>query len=184
MIDNLYQFREHFRQHGVYFSFMGPISQSLMEDIIEVLKRRMQLENAKASAIMQVFAIVVEQVQNIIQYSAETTSVGTLGQDDTTSRFGTLVVGYDQGYYFVISGNMVENTQVEHLRDKLTKLGAMTKDELKQYYKAQRRKKPDPEGPGAGLGLIEIARKASKPIEFAFQRIDDRVSFFSIKAII
>ena len=184
MIDNLYQFREHLRLHGVYFSFMGPFSQSLMEDIVDALRRRMQLENAETSAIMHVFAIVVEQVQNIIRYSAETTSVGTLGQDGTTSRFGTLVVGYDQGCYFVISGNMIENTQVEQLRDKLTKLGAMTKDELKQYYKAQRRKKPDQENPGAGLGLIEIARKASKPIEFAFHRIDDRVSFFSIKAII
>ena len=84
----------------------------------------------------------------------------------------------------MISGNMIENTQVEQLRDKLTKLGSMTRDELKQHYKAQRRKKPDPEGPGVGLGLIDMARKASKPIEFAFQRIDDQVSFFSIKAII
>jgi hypothetical protein len=184
MIDNLYQFREHLRQQGVYFSFMGPFSQSLMEDIIEVLKRRMQLENAKTSAIMQVFAIVVEQVQNIIHHSAETSSMKALGQDDPTCRVGTLVVGYNQDSYFVISGNMIENTQVEQLRDRLTKLHGMTKDELKQYYKVQLRRKSDPESRSTGLGLIDMARKTSKPLEFAFQRIDERVSFFSINAII
>jgi hypothetical protein len=184
MIDNLYQFREQLGQHGVYFSFMGPFSQSLMEDLMEVLKRRMQLENAKTSAIMQVFAIVVEQVQNIIRHSAETTSMNALAQADTTCRVGTLVVGYDQDAYFVISGNMIENTQVAQLRDRLTKLGGMTKDELKQYYKVQRRKKSDPENRSTGLGLIEMARKSSKPLDFAFQQIDDRISFFSINAII
>jgi hypothetical protein len=155
-----------------------------MEDIIEVLKWRMQLENAKASAIMQVFAIVVEQVQNIIHHSAERTSMKALGQGDTTCRVGTLIVGYDQDAYFVLSGNMIENTQVEQLRDRLTKLRGMTKDELKQYYKVQRRKRSDPESRSTGLGLIDMARKASKPLQFAFQQIDERVSFFSIKAII
>jgi hypothetical protein len=155
-----------------------------MEDLIEVLKRRMQLENAKASAVTQVFAIVVEQVQNIIRHSAETTSMSALGQNDTTCRVGILVVGYDQDAYFVLSGNMIENTQVEQLRDRLMKLCGMTKDELKQYYKVQRRKKSDPESRSTGLGLIEMARKVSKPLEFAFQQIDERVSFFSINAII
>ena len=37
MVDNLYRFREYLKLHNVYFSFIGPFSQVLMEDIIEVV---------------------------------------------------------------------------------------------------------------------------------------------------
>ncbi len=60
----------------------------------------------------------------------------------------------------------------------------MSKDELKEYYKAQRRKSPEEGSKGAGLGFIDMAKKASEPIEFDFKPIDEKVSFFSLKTVI
>ncbi len=37
-------------------------------------------------------------------------------------------------------------------------------------------------GRGAGIGLIEIARRVSKPLEFDFVTIDERTAFFALKA--
>ena len=39
-----------------------------------------------------------------------------------------------------------------------------------------------PEGSkGAGVGLIEIARRSSRPIEFDFTDVDSRFSFFALE---
>jgi hypothetical protein len=181
MKEHLYQFRDMLRQEGVYLSFAGPVSQSLLEDIVGIIRQRMELEGVGHATIMSVFAVAVEQVQNMIKYSAE-----TVPDEDTQAefRFGVLVIGHEHGQYFVSSGNRIKNRDVDPLRARLTGLCQMTKKELKCQYKEQRKKPLKPGSPGAGLGLIAIARKACQPLVFEFQKIDDQYSFFSIKALI
>lgn len=181
MIENLYQYQEELRKQGVYLSFTGPFSQNLMEGLAELLKQKMSLEEVKTSTIMNVFSVVVEQVQNIIHYSAEKVRTGNLQE---AYPLGTLVIGYEGEQYFVMSGNLIANTDVARLREKLTPLCRMTKDELKKIYKEKRRETPEQGSKGAGLGFIDMARKASQPIEFDFQKINAHVSFFSIKVFV
>ncbi len=55
----------------------------------------------------------------------------------------------------------------------------MSKDELKALYKEQLRAEPEEGSKGAGLGFMEIARRASKPIEFDFADVRQRPTRFS-----
>ena len=49
-------------------------------------------------------------------------------------------------------------------------------------HKEQLRAMPEEGSKGAGLGIMEIARRASKPIEFDFTDVDDCYAFFTLKA--
>jgi hypothetical protein len=49
-------------------------------------------------------------------------------------------------------------------------------------YKETLKSEPEEGSKGAGVGFIEIARRASKPIEFDFADVDDRFSFFALEA--
>jgi hypothetical protein len=60
----------------------------------------------------------------------------------------------------------------------------LSKDELKALYKEQLRAEPEQGSKGAGLGFMEIARRASKPLEFDFTNIDSDHAFFALKATI
>jgi len=60
----------------------------------------------------------------------------------------------------------------------------MNKDELKVLYKEQLRAEPEAGSKGAGLGFMEIARRATKPIEFDFADLDANHAFFALKATI
>jgi hypothetical protein len=125
----------------------------------------------------------VEQSQNIIHYSAEKTPPD---EDKAELSSGIIGVGYDTGHYYVLCGNRVKKEAVAALGEQLTKLQSMSKDELKRYYKEERRKKsrPNSNSKGAGLGFIELARKSVKPIEFDVKQIDEQFSFFSLKTVI
>ena len=181
MMTDLSQFRTQLKSERIYLNFAGPLSQNLMEEVVGIVRRKMTLEGESAVTIMHVFAIAVEQVQNMIRYSAE------MVPDDEQNaefRFGLLVVGREGKHYVVSSGNLIAQTEVATLRERLTILRGMNKDELKHFYKEQRKKKSNPDAGGSGLGLIEIARKSRRPVEFDFQPVDKTSSFFSIKAIV
>lgn len=175
---DLYPLKKDLSREGIFFEFSGPISQSLLVEMGDVLKHKMKLELASTTTILKVFSMVVEQAQNIIHYSAEKLSQNK----DACSALGSgmIVVGLEGKEYFVICGNLVANDDVPHLMQKLKAVQTMTSLELKSYYKEKRRVAPDKKSKGAGLGFIEMARKASKPIEFACEPFDDQFSFFSV----
>ena len=55
---------------------------------------------------------------------------------------------------------------------------------LKVLYKEQRRKPVMDNASGAGLGLIDMARKASQPLAYEVQEIDNNTAFFTLKAVV
>lgn len=187
MITNLFEFKKQLDNHGIFFSFCGPISQNMIVDIGKSLKKKLQLEEAGAATIFKIFSMFIEHSQNIIHYSAEKLIEEQITNENAPGkelRFGIIAIGYENNIYFVSAGNLIKNNAVEHFRQKLLKLQKMTKDEMNQYYKELRKHLPEEGSKGAGLGLVEIARKSSLPIEFNFNKIDDDSSFFSIKSTI
>lgn len=186
MLHYLYNLKNELEHAHVFFCYVGPISQNLLADIMGILEQKMSLEQASRATILRVFSVIVEKVQNILHYSDENLSAQKSEQEpaEPTLRQGIIAVGHDQEHYFVLSGNVIANEKVPLLQKKLTSLRNMNKAELKQYYQEQRRKEPEEGSKGAGLGFVEMAKKASQPIEFDFKPIDEHTSFFSLKTII
>ena len=104
--------------------------------------------------------------------------------DDDDFMLGVIAVGNRDNRYFVLGGNKIRNSEVEALKKTLSKLKAMDKDQLKEHYRLQRKSDSVDLTKGAGLGLIDLARKSSEPIDFHFNKLDDQFSFFSLKTII
>ncbi len=184
MLNNLYHFKKELNERGIFFCFSGPLSQDLLVEIGGTLKHKMKLEEASSSTIFKLFSMFVEQTQNIIHYSAEKCQPSREQSEEAellSLSSGIIVVGYESDHYYVLCGNMVENEIVDTLREKLILLQNMSKEELKRYYKEQRRQGKNGNSQGAGLGFIELARKAVKPIEFDFQNINENNSFFTLK---
>ncbi len=187
MLNGLYEFKESLYREGIFFCFSGPVSQNLVSEILAILEQKMSLEEVSKSTILRVFSVVVEKAQNIIHYSAEKyidTPPLEERERERELSFGILAVGYHNDHYFVVCGNLIENQKVDQLKEKLTRLQGMDKEELKRYYREQRKKNPAIDSKGAGLGFIDMAKKSSKPIEFAFKPIDEKLSFFSLKTVI
>jgi hypothetical protein len=182
MLTNLYNFKNELDKQGIFLGFSGPLSQELLVEIGDALKNKMKLEETTSSStITKVFSMLIEQAQNIIHYSAEKVQPE---HSPATLSSGIIVVGYNHSHYYVLCGNRIDNDTIEPLREKLTNLQNMNKEELKRYYREQRKQNAPTNSKGAGLGFIELARKSIKPIEFHFQSIDEQFSFFSLKTYI
>ncbi len=183
-IFNLFQMNQDFDQQGIFLNLCGPLSHSLMVEMGELMKTKMALEGSDANTIKKAFSVLVELNQNIIHYSAEKEHEKANTHSRCFNGCGIISIGRNKSNYFLLSGNLIENQKVTKLKQKLEKVRNLSKEELKEEYRLQRKKVPDSESKGAGLGLIEIARKAFGPLEFKFDQIDKHHTFFSLKTVI
>lgn len=168
------------KKEGIIFCFCGSVSQSVVEGIGETLWHRLEMEGTEVGTIGRVFPIFVEQMQNIVSHSAEKIVSDKEGVEEI--RFGIMIVGKSaEGRFYIRCGNYVEREKVEGLRQRLESLCEMDQDQLKKLYKEQRRQaKTTGTAGGAGLGFIDMARRASCPLEFDIVPVDEDTAFFSM----
>jgi len=179
---NLYELNQQLVEAGILFSFCGPVSQDVIEGIGEAIKQKMELEEAGANNIQRVFSVFVEQMQNVVNYSAEVHTANDALECEL--RSGILLVGVEEGEFFIQCGNKVADDQVPVIDGKLTQIAALDKDQLKALYLERRKAALNESRKGGSLGFIDMARKASRPLEYGFVHADPGYSFFSIKAVV
>jgi hypothetical protein len=119
----------------------------------------------------------------VIRYSAEN-EARKLDPNEADLRYGVLTVGRNNSSFFVACGNKVRIQDVARLRQNLSEIQELEPNELRARYKEILRGESPSGSKGAGVGFLEIARQASNGIEFDFAQIDQRYSFFTLKAYI
>lgn len=183
LASEVYELRANLRRQGVVFAYSGYVTEGILSGVGDALKQKLVSEDADTKTLRSVFAVFVEQMQNIIRYSVE-----RLPADDETEvldiSYGIVTIGNEADGYVVHAGNLILLSDVDNMRKRLSELRAMNREELRAAYKGQLRSETDAVSNSAGIGLIEIARRASKPIEFDFMRIDDQHAFFALKATV
>jgi hypothetical protein len=180
----LFDFRSILQKQGITFAYSGYVTEPVLSGVGEAIKNKLVLEDADTKTLRSVFAVFVEQMQNMIRYSAEKVASDAVEPPPIEMRYGVLTIGREGDDYVVHAGNLVARSDVERLREKLSKIRSMNKEELRASYKERLRAGPEEGSKGAGLGFMEIARRASKPIEFDFTDVDDTHVFFTLKASI
>jgi hypothetical protein len=175
-------FKSDLDKRGIIFSFSGYMSEGILYSLGDALRQKMALEDTDVGTVKKVFSVFVEQAQNIIRYSADKVS-GDVGRAVELSS-GMVTIGTEDDRFFIVCANVVLAADEPKLRERLEKLQKMDRDAIKAYYKEQLREAPEEQSKGATIGLIEIARRASRPIEFDFDPIDGDSFFFCMKVSI
>jgi hypothetical protein len=176
---DLYALRERFNQDRTLLCFNGPISRSLIEEIGNALKHYLEAEQAQPAEAMDVFSAYIEMTQNIRQYAAHQ------GYGEADAIATVVIARNPEGRYVVTVGNRIEISDGQRLVDRVKELSTMDKAELKAVYKTQLRQPRDPAATtGAGLGLIDLARRATAGIEASVSPHADGRCFFSLSVVI
>lgn len=176
------------RRKRIMFCYCGYVTDAVLTGVGEALKQKMAIDEADTKTMRSVFAVFVEQMQNIMRYSAEREPPDEVDDEATREalhhglRYGVIAIGHDGGVFFVDAGNLVLKHDVERLRAWLERIRASDKASLKALYREQLRAPREEAARGAGVGLIDIALRASKPIEFDFTEVSQQHAFFSLRA--
>ncbi len=181
MIIDMLEYYNMMRRHNIDIIYSGPLWSDGIEVLVGTLKKRMAFDELPLSASQAVFSVFVEQMNNMLMYSAEKQTYNVLGDKPKEAPRGVFILGVNQKDYFIQSGNAIKNEDIENIKARIDHLNVLDKQELRQYYRSQMKAdNSSPNSKGAGIGLIEIARRASSPIEYSFVPFGDGLSFFTM----
>jgi len=126
----------------------------------------------KKGAIRRIVYLIIEVVQNIERYSAHIDS----GKDYS-------LIFSDQNSLHLVTQNVVFNDSIDELKQRLDDVNSKNKEELKEAYMDVLSTGEGTEK-GAGLGLIDIARKSGSFLDYEFNDYSDDHSVYSLHVTI
>lgn len=178
MVDTgIYRLQKLLKESNIELIFSGTFSQGLIEELGEALKARLMDQKVAKSKISTTFFIFIELAQNIKNYfiAKENSAAHPM-----IAASGVIAISRNEQDYCVNSGNIVFNKDIAELKEKLDKVLSMGDESLKHYFKEMMKREIDKETGTAGLGLVQLARKASRPIRYQFEPVDNDFSFYTL----
>jgi hypothetical protein len=153
--------------------YNGGFSDSLTNKFIELSENNLSGNQDLSKIRNKISFLMAECFQNIVRH-------GEGKKKDEAAQnlpgfFSTKNIG---NTYFIASGNLIKNQNIEKLEGQLKQVNSLNSDELKDLYRNVIENQGFSEKGGAGLGLIEMARKSGHRIEYNFEDYDDAFSFF------
>jgi hypothetical protein len=168
-------------ESGILIRFNGPFSHSIIEELGKAVKKYLESEDVQKSAMMDVFSVYIEATQNVRNYANRSDLTET---ERAHLNTGIIVIARQGDHYVVHSGNRVRPGHGAQLLRDLDGLAALDKGQLKALYKEKLRQVLPPGSQGAGLGLIDMARKATQALDYSLVPEEDGYAFFSLQVVI
>ncbi len=151
--------------------YMGEFDDHFTDILIEVNQAAANLDDR--STRKKVAFLTAECFQNIIRHGDANASSDAYRKNP--KMFSLRNHG---GIYYMCTSNIVTSDRVEQLTNTLTSLGNVSDEELKKIYLNSLEHNEHNEAGGAGLGLIEMARKSKQAPDFYFEKQDGSFSNF------
>lgn len=181
MVVDMIEYYNMITKNDVNIFYGGPIWSEGVEGIANTLKKRLEFDRLPLSASQAVFSVFVEQMNNMLMYSEEKQHFTGPEEKNLDVSKGIFILGAQNKTYFLQSGNVMKSENVNLIKERIDYLNTLDKTELRKYYREQmKRENANPESRGAGLGFIEIARRASSKIEYCFTPFGEGLTFFSM----
>jgi len=178
---NIRQYGKMLDSNHIKVIYSGPVWASGIDGMAEMLLKRLEFDDIPLNASQSVFSIFVEQMNNMMMYSADKEHRTNSEGNPLEISKGIFILGVQDTEYFIQCGNVVTNYSAEILKTRIDYLNTLDKKGLRQYYKQQMHaENTNLESKGAGVGLIEIARRASAPIDYEFEPYGDGLQYFTI----
>jgi len=137
--------------------------------------------NEQSKLRKKVYNVLVESLQNLYHHVDK---VPEDFEDQSSEKFGMLVVQKVDHGYKIITGNFVQADNIEKLEEKIKRINRSSQEEIKELYKFILNHQRISAKGGGGLGLVDIARKTGNKLDYAFKEYNDKYSFFYLNILV
>jgi len=172
-LSKILNFHKIMDEKDIMLVYCGEFSQELNKTLLSFTERKFKAENVEDNTRRKVFNIMVEILQNISKNKIESA-------EKITEVDAVFMIGNNNDDYILISSNMIGNSKIPLLKSRIDEVNLLDKDGLKQLYQKARLNNSRSESAGAGIGMIDIARKSENKLEYSFEELNNEYSIFSL----
>jgi hypothetical protein len=150
------------------FVYRGVVTSENSVPLLMLLEKEMENSEFGFIGRKRLFMFVLESLQNVSRHS-----------DHTQYPDMSLVVysKTDSGYT-VTTANVLRTSSMKDLKKRLDQINHLQADEIRNAYRQMLGTTQFSDKGGAGLGLLEMAKKTGNKLDYDFIPIDDEYSYF------
>jgi hypothetical protein len=157
---------------GFPLIYKGEMNHQIMSSFAFMANRKITERNLPTSVRKRVFHIMIECLQNVTKHSDD------YDKNDRQIGNGLFIVGQNKDSFYIVTGNLVRNEKIKELEERMVTINKADQKELKEIFLKQMMQGKLNEKGGAGLGLIDIARKSGQKLFYHFVPYDNTRHYF------
>ncbi len=162
-LKNIYELKSHLSDDLISLYYKGEFNDSFSEFIISLADH-----DSHKSVRKKLSYLMIEVFQNIVRH----------GEDFEESKDCFSVRSIEDGLH-IFSSNNIDKKTYTFLNSKLKELNQLNPEELKSLYIEILQSREFSEKGGAGLGLINMARKSGNAIQHNFKELQENAYQFN-----
>jgi hypothetical protein len=160
--------RDKMMDERLMFVYRGIVTNENSIPLLMLLEKEMENSEFGFVGRKRLFMFVLESLQNVSRHS------------DKSQMAGMSLVVYSKvdGGYTVTTGNVIPSSNIEHLKKRLDEINNLETSEIRNVYRQMLSQSEFSTKGGAGLGLIEMAKKTGNKLDYDFVELDTENSYF------
>ena len=124
--NTLFSLFKGFEKFSLTYVYKGIFNPDHTDQILSLAENNMNVSGESTKTQKRVYYVMVESLQNITRHQ-------DVKQEEENQAF--FVVHHNVGEYDLTSGNVVEQSEIEDLKEKIDKINSLNADELKDYHR-------------------------------------------------
>jgi hypothetical protein len=160
--------RDKMMQEHLVFVYRGIVTNENSVPLLTLLEKEMENSEFGFVGRKRLFIFVLESLQNVMRHA-------------TATQHGSMsLVVYSKSNpgYTVTTGNVLPNDDIDDLRSRLVEINNLDTTGLRNLYRQILVSSEFSSKGGAGLGLIEMAKKTGNRLDYDFVPVDNEYSYF------
>lgn len=175
-IDHIYSYYRNFSADNLTLIYRGDFNDDITDKLINLNEQHIESKTGMPKIKNKVSFLMAECFQNIIRHGED-----AVPDDNISFSTGMFMTRSTRNAYYITSANLIENGRIPFLENQLSQINRMSKDELKTLYREILYEGEVTGKGGAGLGLIEMARRSGEQLDYRFEQVDEEHSFFYLQ---
>ncbi|MDW8296428.1 MAG: SiaB family protein kinase [Raineya sp.] len=160
------------QKEKVLLAYKGCIDGDTVTYLMKLAEQNIASINEKLIIRKKVISILVEAVQNIVNYFAEESL------DKSFENESFVILSMQNNQYEIYVGNYVSRHRMRALKKRIDNVNMMSPEDLQKVYLDILENPKVSITRGAGLGLIDMARRTQNKINYLFAEHDQDYVLF------
>src|SRR6185312_4179862 len=170
----MYQLYKGLKEEKICLSYLGSFNDEITDKLIGLSENYLESANQLNKLKNKVSFLIAECFQNVVRHGGakESKKIAVSGHKD----FFQINVFDDR--VVLSSSNLIEKNHIPDLENKISQVNSLDSEELKKLYNEVLNSEGFSSKGGAGLGLIDMARKSGLPLKNHFNSLNNFYSEF------
>ena len=163
--------------NNIILLYKGVLTFDLLSTLISTAEKRINDFETDRRTQKKFYSILTESLQNMHYHVEKVNDVITDFNTDTV----LIMILAKKRHFLIKTCNYVSVSQMTKLKEKIDMVNSLDKEALKALYAEALSNNEFSNKNTAGLGLLEISRKAEYPLTYSIEKVDDQYSYFNLE---